>query len=765
MRTSLFAMGILLLAACGTDDPVGPGSPYPEPVSAVEVRCAADILGGTLTCTRPGPQSTREIVGGQGTVVVLRSANVAAAAGLFQADVDIQNVGAQLLGTTDGTTADSIFVFFVSGPSVTAGTGAVSVANADGTGTFTAAGQAYFAYDTILGSLERSAARQWQWNYDPTVTSFSFTVLVAAAVPHLGGFLRWRQVLGTEVQVTPEDVAANGEFDVMVTSSGGGVYVRSATGWTSYAAQLPGSFSGVAGLGNGAYLGVTTSYSATTTATVASFQGGSWRTLATFPNVFLSEVAVGGANAWFVGGADDTGADACLITFDGIAWTTQTYPGRGRVVALAATAADRAIALTSSGYVMWWNGTAWSDLAAGGTDPNFQYSTIAITGDREYLVGGGVNVGFGTDARVIRGDTLTADTVYADAGSQVERLLTEGTDVLALMRVGGGFMTPASSVLRLYDGATWTTSDSTAGVYFGMVRAATERYYLLNESALALWDGAGVTPVLGPGGSPAEFNGIAALGDTIFIADQAGNVRRFDGTAWTSQSVSSQGLEGVAALASDDIYAGGQEGVFHYDGVSWSLVPGLDPGAYAMAAIGGHVFVAYSGNVAVFDGVTWQQFPTVPASGYFTSFYGTSATDVYASGYEYNLWHWDGAAWTRVTLPVLAPGDSSSRWLPAVGGDGTGKLWVISDGGAALYFDGSSWSSVTGGPESSSGGAVVSLGANSAFLLTSDAPYWARGSAARQVGQADARADAGAVQTSDGRLWVLGSGSLAVGER
>src|SRR5437660_370125 len=81
--------------------------------------------------------------------------------------------------------------FFASGPTVTSGTGTVTVANPDGTGTFTQAAQPYFLYNEILETAQVSAARTWQWSVPTTVNRFAFQVLVDAASPQEHTVLRW----------------------------------------------------------------------------------------------------------------------------------------------------------------------------------------------------------------------------------------------------------------------------------------------------------------------------------------------------------------------------------------------------------------------------------------------------------------------------------------------------------------------------------------------------------------------------------------------
>src|SRR5439155_7651673 len=105
----------------------------------------------------------------------------------FSSNVTVENLIAQPMNTADGTTPDAgdIKVFFNSGPTVTGGTGAVSVANADGTGTFTATGQDYFIYSSgaVLASGATTAAKPWQFTVPTSVSTFTFEVFVTTRLP------------------------------------------------------------------------------------------------------------------------------------------------------------------------------------------------------------------------------------------------------------------------------------------------------------------------------------------------------------------------------------------------------------------------------------------------------------------------------------------------------------------------------------------------------------------------------------------------------
>jgi hypothetical protein len=101
--------------------------------------------------------------------------------------VTIQNLNNESIGTPDGTVADpeGIQIFFATGPTVTAGAGSISAANADGVDAFTGANQPYWAYHQILAKNAVSSAKTWQISVPPTATSFSFGLLVETDIQYL----------------------------------------------------------------------------------------------------------------------------------------------------------------------------------------------------------------------------------------------------------------------------------------------------------------------------------------------------------------------------------------------------------------------------------------------------------------------------------------------------------------------------------------------------------------------------------------------------
>jgi hypothetical protein len=158
-------------------------------VDAKTVAAAALTPGGASTSRLPGePGGTDHvIIGGQNLYLTLTASNTDWQAAQVTTDVTIQNLLNEAIGTPDGITPDpqGIQVFFHELPTVTSGTGTVSVDNSDGFGFFTAANQPYFAYPEILDKDEVSSAKTWRFVKDAGVNSFSFKVYVETDVQPL----------------------------------------------------------------------------------------------------------------------------------------------------------------------------------------------------------------------------------------------------------------------------------------------------------------------------------------------------------------------------------------------------------------------------------------------------------------------------------------------------------------------------------------------------------------------------------------------------
>jgi hypothetical protein len=189
-----------LLAACTDRVPTESTPPAGQEVRT-QIDCTVFVADRTMRCGDPSPAgggSHDIIMGGQGTGVRLESANVRydSAAEAFSLDVTVQNLLSLRMGTPDGTTATGVRVFFDQLPTATQGAGAITIANADGEGSYTRIGQPYYAYPGILEPRGASAPRTWRFGVPRAVERFAFTVYVHTQLPAETGVLRWMQEEG-----------------------------------------------------------------------------------------------------------------------------------------------------------------------------------------------------------------------------------------------------------------------------------------------------------------------------------------------------------------------------------------------------------------------------------------------------------------------------------------------------------------------------------------------------------------------------------------
>ena len=190
------ALAAAALAACTDQQPVAAvagdqpqAAPRNDAVQALD--CTGSTRARTFSCKPQGAGTgaSAVLIGGQNSNVKLTSSNVSydSQSEIFQFDVTVQDLMNEAIGTPDGTVQDpdGIQVFFAQGPTVTDGSGVITVANADGTGTFTNTNQPYFAYHEILANNAISQAKTWQLSMPSTVNTFTFTLYIETDVQYL----------------------------------------------------------------------------------------------------------------------------------------------------------------------------------------------------------------------------------------------------------------------------------------------------------------------------------------------------------------------------------------------------------------------------------------------------------------------------------------------------------------------------------------------------------------------------------------------------
>jgi hypothetical protein len=369
MRLSTALPALLLLAACSDALPSGiADAPAATPGAySAQLRCTVDVAQPRLTCDGDaaggaGPRRSL-IVGGQHVYVRLASSGAGynPSDSIFQMDVSVQNLMAQVFGSPDGETDTGLRVFFSSGPTPIEGTGPVEVDNADGEAVFLAAQTPYFSYAGLLFTGEISDSKPWRFKMDPGVTRFQFYVYVQGALPHEGSVLLFRPqhepdggfvagLWGASV----DDVFAAGFFGQLMR------YVNGA--WTADESPTEESLWDVWGSS------ATDVFAVGDAGTIVHWNGTAWEEMESGlepvdcgcePPTVWGVWGSGPSNVWAV--ADE----GIILHYDGTAWVAgDTMPVMG-LYGVWGTGANDVFAVGDEGGIFHYDGTAWTAMTSG----------------------------------------------------------------------------------------------------------------------------------------------------------------------------------------------------------------------------------------------------------------------------------------------------------------------------------------------------------------------------------------------------------------
>lgn len=168
-------------------------------------------------------------------------------------------------------------------------------------------------------------------------------------------------------------------------------------------------------------------------------------------------------------------------------------------------------------------------------------------------------------------------------------------------------------------------------------------------------------------------------------------------------------LLSVTGTAPDDVWvvgadAGAGPTVLHYDGAAWTTVDtGTRGDLWWVAATSATVWMAGAdGRVLRYDRATGQAVEHVldPAMTVF-GVWAAAEDDVWAVGGDIDaaadagqVWHWDGAAWARATIPTDA---AAALAIYKVWGRSSTDVYAVGTGGVGLHWDGTAWASFATG--------------------------------------------------------------------
>ncbi len=437
-------------------------------------------------------------------------------------------------------------------------------------------------------------------------------------------------------------------------------------------------------------------------------------------NLLFSVDAVSTDDIWAVGFYYAGALGQTLILhWNGSAWSVIPSPNPGishilRAVAVASANDVWAVgnyednSSNNQALVLHWNGSAWSassSSAVGSTD-NDLYGVAVLSASEAWAVGG-YSSGGDQQTLVVRYEPCSAtDTPTPGTPLPTRTATATPTTVITPTPV------PTECVPR------WAVVDSpSVGSYDNELRA------LAAISSDDIW-------------------AVGYYGDNTVGFQTL--TEQWDGTAWNvvpSPNLTTylNFLQGAAAISSDDVWAVGyykgpdlddpsETMTIHWDGISWSVVPSVDPDPQNNRLLGvtaiSHNDVWAVGFLQDYDGVNeidhtitehwdgtaWSVIPS-PNPSDFTYLYGVTAAssdDVWAVGLYHTskdnalAMHWDGDGWDVVAVPNMGTADND---LYAVTAIASNDVWAVGkyveySGGTRLehtlteHWDGVTWNVV-----------------------------------------------------------------------
>jgi hypothetical protein len=363
-----------------------------------------------------------------------------------------------------------------------------------------------------------------------------------------------------------------------------------------------------------------------------------------------------------------------LFQYDGTSWRRTALGNGYRVTDLWASSASDAWVVDAGGFVRHWNGTDWRES----TRFNGGLSVVGGTSPTNVWVGGSSILARWNGATWFSVDPAT--TRIADPRGMW--FSSSG---------GGWFVTPRATLSELRaDG--WTVHWDSPGTFWDVTGAGSDvwtcgTWPIVPHRSGGVWRTERLPRAEGCVSMTAR-----SISDVLVAAAQftaSGVYFRYDGSQWTAQG----GLPGRMArlwtVPGGETYGVSRTTVYRFDQGVWTALPptGSPQDLRALWASGPNDIFASGdqGTVMHYDGTSWTKL-TTGTTATLHGVWGSSPTDVYFVGADINgalVLHYDGNSFT-----TTRPG---GRVLLAIHGRSPNAIYAVGEQGLILRFNGSSW--------------------------------------------------------------------------
>lgn len=288
-------------------------------------------------------------------------------------------------------------------------------------------------------------------------------------------------------------------------------------------------------------------------------------------------------------------------------------------------------------------------------------------------------------------------------------------------------------VLLIWDGAAWERQTMQNCQYLVAVHGTPGQDVFTagyGDGSLLRWAGdEWIDTAVDQGSIGIRLSIWGSSGSDMFSCGQG--LSRWDGTTWTEMVTpleSGTQFQAVWGSSSEDVFAVTHyldSRMIHFDGTSWTVMD-IGSDQYNFRGICGSSasdVYAYGYDTLIhFDGNSWSPVDTGP-SNWVTSYdlYCIDSDDVYGVGSPGYVVHYDGSEWSKIQVA------DRDLYLYGIWGSRSDDVYAVGLNGRILHFNGFEWSAISSGTmehlsdiSGNGAGDIFALGYNGTILHHSD---------------------------------------------
>ena len=381
-----------------------------------------------------------------------------------------------------------------------------------------------------------------------------------------------------------------------------------------------------------------------------------------------------------------------ILHYNGVTWTEMDSGTYQYLYDIWGNAPDDIYAVGSYGTIFHYDGIKWSEESSGTSE--WLYGIWGVSDTDIYAVGGKSST-YNNYGTILHYDGNNWSELDLNIPQMLRKVWGSGSNNI--------FAAGLEGVIYHFDGSSWKSMNTgTTDWFWDIWGTSSDNVYALsllggiyhfNGSVWAkIWDGQDLRQI-GIHGS--NVNNIFAVGEGNTIV-------RYNGTKWeiVMPKGSSAELLDVWGFSYDNIYAvGSNSTVMHYNGNTWIPIESLSTAGSIFEGIWGaspnSIFaVSASGNIYSYNGNNWD-ISLADAPVWFKCIWGTSSTDVYATGSGFfdngwgsKIYHFNGNTWSEIY-------SHSDYGLESIWGNSVTGMYFIgtrgSNGSVILRYKNSTW--------------------------------------------------------------------------